>query len=72
MLMSKFKPGDIVRCLRDLPYGAAINKGELAIIVDCNENDHVHFNNYPSRGFDFHWSGEASDFKLDVLVEANE
>lgn len=70
--MNKFKPGDIVRCLRDRPYGAGINKGELAIIVTCNDNGHVHFNNYPQRGFDFHWSGEAEDFELDLLIEANE
>lgn len=70
--MNRFQPGDIVRCFKDQPYGANINKGELAIIISCNENGHIHFDNHPSGVLKFHWSGSADDFELENLVEANE
>lgn len=68
--MSKFKPGDIVRCLKDWPCGAGIATGDLAIVLNLWGDNSFNFDNYPQTGR--MWAGSLDDFELNNLIEANE
>lgn len=68
--MEGFKRGDIVRCLRDYPYGAQIKEGMLAIVIDDKGEDDLTYDNYPTEGFA--WAGSRGDFVLENLIVENE
>lgn len=69
--MSKFKPGDIVRCLVDYPHSAGIKVGELAIIVRHYGEGAFYFRNYPEDS-GHTWAGSEYNFEPENLIEANE
>lgn len=60
----KFKPGDIVICLVDLPHGANIQKGEKAIVMECVDGDNLYFKTYPVSNSVGNWVTTPANFKL--------
>lgn len=71
--MNRFKPGDIVRCLRHRPLAAGIREGELAIINEVRKHGGIAFYNYPVRTRNVPWLGDEAYFELyDDGIKENE